>query len=429
MNNSPPAWRKFCYIDFCYPGGIFMKKLFVVLYALCLVFCISLTAFAVSLSPGLDVIRSSMKMVKTSVGENSVSFTAADFENFLGVKPEKIKIVSLPSEKAGKLMFGEKEVSAGDEIDISSVSALRFVPAAKEVSAGFEFSAGNDDEAFICSVSTLPSLNFAPTVTDGALSVEKEIPCFGTLSSVDKEGDAVTYFLTSEPKHGELTLDNITGKFVYSPDENFSGKDRFRFVAKDYYGNISGEAEIKITVSKNSIKYSDMAGNDAYTAASVLGGKEILLGETIGGEKYFYPEKTVTRGEFLVMAMSALDLPTAEAAATAFADDSDISAYQRKYVTAAVSGGIIFGVDYEDGKRFDGNAPITARQAATIVSRLMSKTSPSLSESLPVAASCGDEVTDEGLAAMASLGYFSGMKADDTLTRADAAKIIYKMMK
>lgn len=91
MNNSPPAWRKFCYIDFCYPGGIFMKKLFVVLYALCLVFCISLTAFAVSLSPGLDVIRSSMKMVKTSVGENSVSFTAADFENFLGVKPEKSK--------------------------------------------------------------------------------------------------------------------------------------------------------------------------------------------------------------------------------------------------------------------------------------------------------------------------------------------------
>lgn len=268
-----------------------MKNLFVVLYALCLVFCISLTAFAVSLSPGLDVIRSSMKMVKTSVGENSVSFTAADFESFLGVKPEKIKIVSLPSEKAGKLMFGEKEVSAGDEIDISSVSALRFVPAAKEVSAGFEFSAGNDDEAFICSVSTLPSLNFAPTVTDGALSVEKEIPCFGTLSSVDKEGDAVTYFLTSEPKHGELTLDNITGKFVYSPDENFSGKDRFRFVAKDYYGNISGEAEIRITVSKNSIKYSDMAGNDAYTAASVLGGKEILLGETIGGEKYFYPEK------------------------------------------------------------------------------------------------------------------------------------------
>ena len=155
MNNSPPAWRKFCYIDFCYPGGIFMKKLFVVLYALCLVFCISLTAFAVSLSPGLDVIRSSMKMVKTSVGENSVSFTAADFESFLGVKPEKIKIVSLPSEKAGKLMFGEKEVSAGDEIDISSVSALRFVPAAKEVSAGFEFSAGNDDEAFICSLSLI----------------------------------------------------------------------------------------------------------------------------------------------------------------------------------------------------------------------------------------------------------------------------------
>lgn len=406
-----------------------MKKIFVFLYAFCLIFCISMTAFAVSLSPGLDVIRSSMKMIKTSVGENSVSFTAADFESFLGTKPEKIKIVSLPGEKAGKLMLGEKEVAAGDEIGLASVSALRFVPASKEASADFKFSTGDDSEVFLCSVGTMPSLNFAPTVASGTLSAEKEIPCHGSLSAVDKEGDAVTYFLISEPKHGKLTLDNITGKFVYSPDENFSGRDRFSFVAKDYYGNISGEAEIKITVSKSSIKYSDMAGNDAYTAASVLGGKEILLGETLGGEKYFYPEKTVTRGEFLVMAMSALDLPTSEGSATTFADDADISAYQRKYVTAAVSGGIIFGVDYEDGKRFDGSSPITARQAATIVSRLISKTSPSLSDSLPVAASCGDEVTDEGLAAMASLGYFSGMKADDTLTRADTAKIIYKMIK
>lgn len=405
-----------------------MKKIFVFLYALSLIFCISLTAFAVSLSPGLDVIRSSMRMVKTSVGENSVSFSAADFESFLGTKPEKIKIVSLPDEKSGRLMFGEKAVSAGDEINIESVSALRFVPAAKNASSTFEFSV-DGDEKFICSVNSMPALNFAPTVSDESLAVEKEIPCFGTLSSVDKEGDAVTYFVTSAAKHGELTLDNITGKFIYSPDKNFSGKDRFRFVAKDYYGNISKEAEIKITVSKSSIKYCDMAGNDAYTAASVLGGKEILLGETIGGEKYFYPEKTVTREEFLIMAMNALDLPTADDVATAFADDAGITAQRRKYVTAAVSGGIIFGVDYEDGKRFDGASPITARQAATIVSRLMSKTSPSLSEVLPVAASCGDEVTDEGLAAMASLGYFSGMKADDTLTRADAAKIIYKMMK
>lgn len=268
-----------------------MKKIFTLCYALCLLFCISLTIGAATLSPGLDVIRSSMKMVKTSVGENSISFTAEDFENFIGTKVSKIKITSLPKEEAGKLMLGEKEVAAGDEIEAASVSALRFVPAAKEVSTGFEFSVGENSETFLCSVSTLASLNFAPTANSDTLSAEKEIPCFGALTATDGEGDAVTYFITSEPKHGELTLDNITGKFVYSPDENFSGKDKFKFVAKDYFGNISKEAEIKITVSKDSIKYTDMTGNDAYTAASVLGGKEILLGETIGGERYFYPKR------------------------------------------------------------------------------------------------------------------------------------------
>lgn len=407
-----------------------MKKIFALCYALCLLFCISLTVGAATLSPGLDVIRSSMKMIKTSVGENSVSFTAEDFESFIGTKVSKIRITSLPKEEAGKLMLGEKEVAAGDEIDAASVAALRFVPAAKEVSAGFEFSVGDNSETFLCSVSTLAALNFAPTASNAAFAAEKEIPCFGSLTATDGEGDAVTYFITAETKHGELSLDNITGKFIYLPDENFSGKDNFKFVAKDYFGNISKEAEIKITVSKSSIKYADMTENDAYTAASVLGKKEILIGETIGGERYFYPEKTVTRGEFLVMVMSACNLPSSEKAeATAFIDDNEISSYQRRYVVAAVSDGIIFGVDSEEGKRFDSSSPITVKQAATIVSRIMSKTAPSLSESLPVAASCGDEITDEGLAAMASLGYFSGMNSEETLTRADAAKIIYQMMK
>ena len=150
-----------------------MKKIFTLCYALCLLFCISLTIGAATLSPGLDVIRSSMKMVKTSVGENSISFTAEDFENFIGTKVSKIKITSLPKEEAGKLMLGEKEVAAGDEIEAASVSALRFVPAAKEVSTGFEFSVGENSETFLCSVSTLASLNFAPTANSDTLSAEK----------------------------------------------------------------------------------------------------------------------------------------------------------------------------------------------------------------------------------------------------------------
>ena len=109
-------------------------------------------------------------MVKTSVGENSISFTAEDFENFIGTKVSKIKITSLPKEEAGKLMLGEKEVAAGDEIEAASVSALRFVPAAKEVSTGFEFSVGENSETFLCSVSTLASLNFAPTSNSDTLS-------------------------------------------------------------------------------------------------------------------------------------------------------------------------------------------------------------------------------------------------------------------
>ena len=67
-------------------------------------------------------------------------------------------------------------------------------------------------------------------------------------------------------------------------------------------------------------------------------------GTEVGGKNYFYPSQTVSRSEFLVMAMTAAgikDLPACDV--TVFADDGDIPqpsrTSARHILSASATGG------------------------------------------------------------------------------------------
>lgn len=407
-----------------------MKKIIIPMFVLSLLLCLSLSVGAASLSPALSVIRSGMRMVKTGVGENSVSFCANDFESFIGTDVSTVKIISVPDALQGKLMLGADEVSAGAEIPSEKLAALRFVPAGEGVTASFSFSPQTDGEAFICAVSMLSSLDFSPDVSDVSASAIENISYSGKLSASDPEGDDVSFIIIKGARHGKVVLDAQNGEYVYCPENDFVGRDRFTYAAKDEYGNISESAQVSIDVDRNKsgIVYADMDGRKEYTAAVSVGENNVIVGEVIGGQRFFYPEKTVSRGDFLVMAMDASGLEPISAENTGFADDESLSPYIKGYVAAAVKAGVIFGIENENGRSFMAGEPVTVSQAATIVSRLMSLAKPVFADSLPVLATQNEEISDDGLAAMSALGFFDGQKASDILTRASAAVLLCRML-
>ena len=64
--------------------------------------------------------------------------------------------------------------------------------------------------------------------------VSHDKPVDISLFASDQDNDPLTYFLISNPLHGDLTSFNQTsGKVTYMPDTNFTGTDSFTFKASD----------------------------------------------------------------------------------------------------------------------------------------------------------------------------------------------------
>ena len=70
--------------------------------------------------------------------------------------------------------------------------------------------------------------------------------------------------------------------------------------------------------------YADMDGNPAHFAALKLAEEGILIGERMGNNYFFNPDKVVSRGEFVAMAITCLGFEVVTPVTkTGFADDSD----------------------------------------------------------------------------------------------------------
>jgi hypothetical protein len=57
-----------------------------------------------------------------------------------------------------------------------------------------------------------PTINPTTTVQTGQTVT-------GNIGATDPEGDVLTYKVTQQPQHGTLTIDQVTGKYTYTPDD------------------------------------------------------------------------------------------------------------------------------------------------------------------------------------------------------------------
>ena len=282
-------------------------------------------------------------------------------------------------------------------------------------------------------------VNYAPEIDEtisASVSTQREISVFGQMSASDKEGDAIEYMVIGYPKSGTLkVISEDSGEYVYTPTQSFTGSDSFSYVARDEWGNYSKLCKVKIEINErmSEVVYSDMTENPNYNAAVTLTAMGVMDGKIIGDGTYFMPEETVSRAEFLTMAMKCAGIsPDKSTSKSYFDDNASISLPHLPYVKAAAKLGIING-EFKNGELvFRPNETITKYEAAMIIAGIIDTSSVtvdlSFSDSNTVPVWARDDVS-----ALCSMGIISCdgdlINGKAELTKENAAEYLYNMLK
>lgn len=395
------------------------------------------------LSPGVQILSATTEMAVWGPCGNDVTFTAEDFARNLNLSNiDYIKVISLPTPAEGELLMGSVRVTAGQIISGENLAHLCFAAADDTITrASFTFSANGTATAITCNVHLLNGVNYAPTVSMASsatlqMSTYRDREAHGRLSAYDPDGDSLVFEIVKVPANGSVILtDRGEGTYVYAPRSGFVGNDEFSYVARDVYGNYSTATTVKLRVmtSGTSVTYVDMAESKAANAALALTEAGVMSGVQIGNQHFFYPERTVTRAELLVMAMNAAgitDVPVCDA--TGFDDDADIAPAMKGYVSAAYTMGYISGT-LKDGKLcFLPDEEINRAEAAVMICAILGEESrdvvPTFADGADIPVWAQESIyTLNVLGVMdATDGYISPTSA---LTREQAALILQAVMR
>ncbi|MBO5938134.1 MAG: S-layer homology domain-containing protein [Clostridia bacterium] len=394
-------------------------------------------------SPALCVIAEENEMAKAGVRGNPIAFEHDDFARAMNLATvSEITVTQVPPISDGELRLGSVVVGNGQSIRGDNLSLLSYVASDADIAtSSFRFRVGSSPVEMTCRLYLLEKPNQAPTlsmVPKASLNVSthRDVTLYGTLPCYDPEGDETIVEIVSYPSSGFLILkDRHTGEYVYLPKEGASGKDSFTYVARDRYGNYSASATVSLSVltPSTSASYADLRELPCHHAALSLTEAGIMNGMKIGSELYFHPTQSVTRGEFVVMAMKSLGMtevmPTEK---TVFSDDAEFSLEERNFVGAAYELGYVHGEYTEGGLCFSPDREITRAEAAVILGNMIDAATPTVtpvfddSSEIPAwAASSVYSLSSMGILP-ATDGNISPMSS---LTRGDAAMMLHALIR
>ena len=279
-------------------------------------------------------------------------------------------ITQLPEPKTGTVMLGSRVVQPGDILTVQQVQQLTFHPVRTEQDqdAVLTYLPIYDDRVEKSATFTLSirgKEDKQPVAEDSAIETYKNLPNEGKLSAVDPEGEPLKYTLMRQPKRGTVEI-REDGTFVYTPKKNKVGVDSFTYNATDPAGKVSREATVTVQILKptDARQYTDTVGQSCRFAAEWMRNTGLFVGERIGGQDCFQPEKTVSRGEFVAMMVKALDIPLEDAQISAVPEDTP--QWLKPYLAAALRAGLTAGLDNETGS-FGADMPITGAEAAVML--------------------------------------------------------------
>ncbi|MBO5078321.1 MAG: cadherin-like domain-containing protein [Oscillospiraceae bacterium] len=350
-------------------------------------------------------------------------FTAQDFsqeEEIAG-----ICITQLPDPQTGTVMLGNRVLRSGDILTAGQLAQMTFCPlrTQEDLSATVTYLPIYPDRVEPSATMTIAvrgKEDKAPAAEDLAIETYKNLPNEGKLKVTDPEGQALTYTVVRAPKRGEVTV-REDGSFTYTPKKNKVGVDSFTYTATDPAGNVSREATVTVQILKptDSRQYADTVGMDCRFEAEWLKNTGLFTGETVSGQNCFFPDKTVSRGDFLAMVIKALDIPMEE---DYVAVPTDVPLWLKPYVGAAMRSGLLEGWPERESGSFEAEAPITGAEAAVMLQNALDltleKTQAEEESQIPVWAA-------ESVSVMAQNGIVLDFEGE--LTRAQAAQVLYQV--
>ena len=229
-----------------------------------------------------------------------------------------ICITDLPNPSAGTVLLGNRVLRPGDILTASQLEQLTFHPLRTETDAQAVISylpiyENRVEKNATMTISIRGKEDKAPVAEDFSIETYKNLPNTGKLKVSDPEGQTLTFTLVRGPKRGTVELGQ-DGSFTYTPKKNKVGIDSFTYTATDPAGNVSRVATVTVQILKptDARQYTDTVGYDCRFEAEWLRNTGLFVGEQIGGNACFYPDKTVSREEFLAMVVKVLDIPLAD---------------------------------------------------------------------------------------------------------------------
>lgn len=361
-------------------------------------------------------------------------FTPTDFSQDESLKG--ICITGLPDAQTGTVMLENRVIRSGDILTADQITQLTFSPLRTEtdqdaVVTYLPIYENRVETAATMTLSIRGKKDEAPVAQDSTIETYKNLPNQGKLSVCDPEEQPMTYTVLRQPKRGTVTV-NEDGSFTYTPKKNKVGVDSFTYTATDPAGNVSREATVTVQILKptDSKQYTDTLGRDCRFAAEWLRNTGLFVGETIGGESCFYPEKTVSRGEFVTMLVQALSIPTENVSYDAIPEDTPD--WLKPYLAAAIRSGLTADLPQAESGSFAADQAITGAEAAVMIQNALDL---SISQqTLETLAMNGNAKAEQGavptwatvsMTAMAENGVT--LTADKNLTRGELAQALYRV--
>ena len=358
--------------------------------------------------------------------DTTYCFSPEDFskqETFVG-----ICITGLPDASVGTAMLGSRVLQPGDILTAQQLEQVTFMPLLTEtdkeaVMTFLPIYENRVEKSTTMVISIRGKEDKAPVAEDLALETYKNLPNSGSLKVTDPEGKELTYTVVRQPKRGQVTV-NADGTFQYTPKKNKVGVDSFVFTATDPAGNVSREATVTIRILKPSDgnQYTDTAGAEYRFAAEWMKNTGLFVGERIGGEYCFHGNKTVTRGEFLAMALKVLGIPVDdETAYTGYTDE--VPGWLKPYLAAALRSGLTAGLPSSQTGVFGSEEAVTGAEAAVILQNAMDLT----------VSTGGMDYKDDSMPSWAESAVMAMqengimLSAGEELTRGQVALILYQV--
>ena len=128
-------------------------------------------------------------------------------------------------------------------------------------------------------------VNDAPVSNDQNLVTDEDTPINGQVVASDVDGDVLGYSVSGQPTNGTVTLDPITGAFVYTPNANYNGSDSFVVTISDGKG---GTTTSRINIGINPVNDAPVSSDQNLTTPEDVALNGQVVATDIEGDTLAY---------------------------------------------------------------------------------------------------------------------------------------------